>query len=168
MPHTTKSSQIMSTRKTQVCNHGKSFFPVTQDKETLLHKPLKLQQQGNRSLTIHINYQEKAFGQLSLNYIRADTGFKREWEHKFFASPCRVTSEMVATHEAPNALMTIKGRDAFQKRETLRDHPEHFGNPEFWEQYNIIAPTESLEKGIERFNKKNSERCPAYSRTHKF
>lgn len=141
---------------------------MTQDKETLLHKPLKLQQQGNSSLTIHINYQEKAFGQLSPNYIRADTGFKREWEHKFFASPCRVTSEMVATHEAPNAFMTIKGRDAFQKRETLRDHPEHFGDPEFWEQYNIIAPTESLEKGIERFIKKNNKHWPVYFRTHIF
>lgn len=110
-----------------------------------------------RSLTIHINYQENAFGQLSLNYIRTDTDFKCEWKRKLFASPYRVTSEMVVTHEAPDAFMTIKGRDAFRKHEALYDHPEYFGDPEFWEQYNIIAPTERLEKGIERFIKKNNK-----------
>ena len=75
---------------------------------------------------------------------------------------------MVVTHEAPDAFMTIKGRDAFRKHEALYDHPEYFGDPEFWEQYNIIAPTESLEKGIERFIKKNNKHWSVYFRTHIF
>lgn len=106
-----------------------------------------------RSLEIHLSYKANATGRLSLAYIRSDIDFKCDWRRRLFSSPYRVTAEMVVTDEAA-ATNPIRGKSSFQSREALYDHPEYFGDPAFWEQYNIIAPTETLEKGIERFIKK--------------
>lgn len=110
-----------------------------------------------RNLEIHLSYNADAEGRLSLNYMRSDIDFKCDWKRRLFSSPYRVTAEMVVTHEAPAETNPIRGKSSFARREALYDHPEYFGDPEFWEQYNIIAPTESLEKGITRFIKHNAK-----------
>ncbi len=105
------------------------------------------------SLEIHINYRPDTSGKLSLNYIRSDVSFRCEWKRKLFASPYVVTSEMVVTDETSANVEPIKGRSSFHSRETLYDRVDYFSDPMFWEQYNIIEPSRSLEKGIEGFIK---------------
>lgn len=105
------------------------------------------------ALEIHINYKSDAAGKLSLNYIRTDVSFRCEWKRKLFSSPYVVTSEMVVTDETTAGVQPIKGRSAFHRHETLYDRVDYFSDPAFWEQYNIIEPSRSLEKGIEGFIK---------------
>lgn len=107
-----------------------------------------------RGLDITLNYKPDKTGMLTLNYIRSEVSFVCEWKKKLFASPYHVTSEMVVTSEETDSVRPIRSRSSFKRHESLYDHPEFFGDPDFWQQYNIIAPSESLEKGISRLLKK--------------
>ena len=48
------------------------------------------------------------------------------------------------------AIRPIRGRDSFSRRDKLYDKVEYFNDPNFWGADNIIEPTESLDKAIER------------------
>lgn len=109
-----------------------------------------------RGMELYINYKKDLNGRLSLSYIRTELSFKCEWKRKLFAAPYVVTSEMVVTDQHTENAQPVKGMSYFREREVLYDHPEYFGDPKFWEQYNIIAPTHTLEKGIKAFLKKNN------------
>lgn len=119
----------------------------------LYHKPrgVRFRPLG---MELQLSYETDLTGRLTLSYIRSETSFRCEWKRKLFASPYHVVSEMVVTAERTDSVRPIRSRDSFSVHESLYDHPEHFGDPNFWEQYNIIAPSESLERGIGRLRKK--------------
>ena len=48
----------------------------------------------------------------------------------------------------------IRGRDSFDQRDAFFDKVEYFRDPDFWQDYNIIEPTETLDKAIERIVRK--------------
>ena len=47
-----------------------------------------------------------------------------------------------------------KGRSSFDKHDRFYDKVEFFDDPDFWADYNIIEPTESLEHAIGKLKKK--------------
>ena len=47
----------------------------------------------------------------------------------------------------------IERKDAFRSSETLADKTQAYFDPDFWKDYNIIEPTESLENAIGRLKK---------------
>lgn len=110
-----------------------------------------------KELTIQIDYNPDKDGLYYLNYIRTDVSFNCDWKKKFFSSSYNVTSEMVVTDLKKDDVKPVKGRDSFREHESLFDHHEYFGDPTFWKQYNIIEPSERLEKGIKRFLKKDKK-----------
>lgn len=119
----------------------------------LYHKPrgVRFRPLG---MELQLSYETDQTERLTLSYIRSETSFRCEWKRKLFASPYHVVSEMVVTSEQTDSVRPIRSRDSFSSHESLYDHPEYFGDPNFWEQYNIIAPSESLERGIGRLRKK--------------
>ena len=107
-----------------------------------------------REFCITIDYRLDNSGRLFLGYIRTDISFKCDWKRRLFSSPYYVTSEMVVTDLQTENVKPVKGRQVFLNYESLYDRVELFSDPAFWDKYNIIEPTESLEKGIETFLKK--------------
>jgi hypothetical protein len=105
-------------------------------------------------LNIQLNYRPDSYGKLFLGYIRSDIAFKCDWKRRLFSAGYRVTSEMVVTDVKVDGIKPIKGKDSFRKQESLYDHPEYFGDADFWQKYNIIAPTENLLNGIKKFMKR--------------
>ena len=67
---------------------------------------------------------------------------------------------MVVTDMKTENVKPVRGRQVFLSHESLYDRVEFFNDSTFWQQYNIIEPTESLEKGIERLKKKTSPPRP--------
>lgn len=47
-----------------------------------------------------------------------------------------------------NPVSSISRKDAFGKRDIFSDMVENFNDSDFWKDYNIIEPTESLEKAV--------------------
>ncbi len=90
-----------------------------------------------------------------LNYIRTEMRFNCDWKRRFFSNSFRSVTEMVITdvYQEPKAL---KGASSFSTRESFYDKVMFFDDPDFWKDYNIIEPTESLENAIGKL-KKNAQ-----------
>jgi hypothetical protein len=110
-----------------------------------------------REFRVSIDYRPDSSGRLFLGYIRTDISFKCDWKRKLFSSPYHVTSEMVVTDMKTENVKPVRGRQVFLSHESLYDRVEFFNDSTFWQQYNIIEPTESLEKGIERLRRKKGD-----------
>jgi hypothetical protein len=58
---------------------------------------------------------------------------------------------MVDRNDSPEG--RIRTKDAFQQREVFYDVVEDYWNEDFWSDYNIIEPTESLESAVKKLKK---------------
>lgn len=91
-----------------------------------------------------------------LNYIRNEIRFKCDWRRRLFATSYAVVSEMVVTDIEPSAT-NIPIREAFGKDQILSDDVTLFFDKDFWGNYNIIKPEESLEKAVGKLKKMHEE-----------
>ena len=93
-----------------------------------------------------------------LNYVRAELKFSCDWKRKLFATNFTVVSELVMTdrEDAPPH-GNIPYRESFTKNQVLSDKVQDFYDEKFWEDYNIIEPTESLEYAVQRLKKANDK-----------
>lgn len=105
-----------------------------------------------QELSFLVDYKERE-GKMALNYIRNDIKFKCDWKRKLFSTSYSVTSEMVVTDLNSNEVKNIPHRAAFDEKDSFTDKVDAFYDEDFWGEYNIIAPTESLEKAVNKLKK---------------
>lgn len=89
-----------------------------------------------------------------LNYIQSTIRFKCDWKRRLFSTNYTVVSEMVVTDKQLNNVTPIPHRQTFSIKNSLSDKVGNFYDEDFWEGYNIIAPTESLESAVNKLKKK--------------
>ena len=117
----------------------------------LLRKPLGVRFRP-REYTATIAYRYD--GKVSrIHYMHTDVRFYCEWRRKLFASPYHVEAEMVVTDLISRQAQPISGRSSFSSRDSFYDKVSYFSDPDFWADYNIIEPTESLEHAIKKLKK---------------
>ena len=92
-------------------------------------------------------------GRTYLNYVRNEIKFKCDWKKKWFHTNYAVVSEMVITDREDNPNTTISSREAFRDSQVLSDKVGNFYDEKFWGDYNIIEPTESLERAVNKLRK---------------
>lgn len=82
--------------------------------------------------------------------------FNCDWKRRLFARTFTTVSEMVVTDllQQDKEAKRPRGRSSFGIRERFYDKVEYFEDPDFWADYNIIEPTESLEHAIDKLKKK--------------
>ena len=104
-----------------------------------------------RGLHIVMNYHYD--GRLShLRYLGVTYKFDCDWKKRGFATHYEATSEMLITDIKPVAIRPNR-RDAFKQHDTLGRELKDFDDPDFWSDYNILLPTESLEHAFRRIKK---------------
>ncbi len=59
----------------------------------------------------------------------------------------------VVTSSSGGDVKPIKGRDSFDQRDAFFDKVDYFRDPAFWQDYNIIEPTESLDEAVRKLLK---------------
>lgn len=97
-------------------------------------------------------------GVTRLNYIRNTFRFNCDWKRRLLATSFTACCEMVVTdHNPASNSHPISGRDSFDSRDAFYDKVDFFRDPKFWEDYNIIEPSESLDNAIERLVKKQKK-----------
>ena len=101
-----------------------------------------------------VTYKEQD-GKSYLNYICNTIRFKCDWKRRLFSTGFRVNSEMVVTDRATDDIRPISNKEAFGNKQVFYDNVDNSWNEDFWADYNIIEPTESLENAAGRL-KKNS------------
>lgn len=88
-----------------------------------------------------------------LNYISAKTRFKCDWKRRLFSSGYTVYTELVMVDRDDSPESAISRKEAFGQNQIFYDMVDDFSDPDFWKDYNIIEPTESLEKAVEKLRK---------------
>lgn len=121
----------------------------------LVKKPFGLRFRP-KELTVTIVYTTDMQGVTRMSYVRNEMRFNCDWKRRLFSSPFTTVSEMVVTdrRQMGEEVKRPKGRNSFGIRERFYDKVEYFEDPDFWADYNIIEPTESLENAIGKLKKK--------------
>lgn len=117
----------------------------------LKRKPFNLRFKPEE-ITYLVTYKQEN-GFTYLNYMRNEIRFKCDWKRKLFSTNYSVVSEMVVTDKKTNGVSTIPYKEAFSSKTVLSDKVNSFYDENFWEGYNIIAPTESLESAVKKLKK---------------
>ena len=116
----------------------------------LARKPLGMRFKA-RGLNIVMNYHHD--GQLShFSYLRVTYLFDCDWKKRGFATHYEAISEMLVTDHYAQMARPSR-RDAFRHSQVLSKQLSDFADPEFWRDYNILLPSESLEHALTRIKK---------------
>lgn len=118
----------------------------------LVRKPMGLRFKP-REMSFVVSYMPDG-GVFRLNYVRTVFRFGCDWRRRLLSTNFTCVNEMVVTgrHEI-GANPPIAKTDRFSSRESLSDVTQRYADPDFWADYNIIEPTESLEHAIDRLHK---------------
>ena len=121
----------------------------------LVHKPFGLRFRP-RELTMTIVYNTDEQGIAHMSYVRNEMRFNCDWKRRLFASPFTTVCEMVVTdrQQKGDGVKRPRGRSSFGLRDRFYDKVEYFDDRDFWADYNIIEPTESLENAIDKLKKR--------------
>ena len=88
-----------------------------------------------------------------LNYIRSEFKFKCDWKRRLFSTNYTIISEMVVTGGKVGNVDNIPAKLSFKQNQSLSDNVSSFRDANFWEDYNIIEPSESLESAVNKLKK---------------
>ena len=102
------------------------------------------------SYLVTYRYQD---GKSYLNYLRNNIRFKCDWKKRLFSSTFTTSTEMVMVDRNDRPEERIRMKDAFKQREVFYDVVDVYWNEDFWKDYNIIEPTESLESAVKKLKK---------------
>ena len=116
----------------------------------IVRKPLTLRLTP-RELSVVISYHLKD-GQSRLEYFRSTMRFNCDWKKRLFATSYSVVNELVVT-DLREPAVPIPRAEQFRTVDILSDKAAEFQDPDFWKDYNIIEPSESLEHAIGRLRK---------------
>jgi len=114
----------------------------------LVKKPLGVRFRPKElSSVIDYRYED---GVTRISYLRNYFRFNCDWKKRLFATSFTATCEMVVTDSQSQDVQPIASRSSFDSRDAYYDKVEYFLDPEYWSQYNIIEPSESLDKAIRK------------------
>lgn len=89
-----------------------------------------------------------------LNYVRTELQLAVRWNKKLFRSVYYTMSEMAITDIETENIEKFKFKETTRLGDIFADQVNDFEDPDFWGEYNIIQPEESIETAIERLERK--------------
>ena len=107
-----------------------------------------------KELSLLVDYRQGADGVTRISYIRTTFRFNCDWKLRLFSTAFTAFCEMAVTSTSAQDSQPIRGRESFDQRDAFFDKVDYFRDPTFWQDYNIIEPTESLDRAIHRLLKK--------------
>ena len=116
----------------------------------LVSKPMSLRFFPEEA-SIVLNYRPVG-NQIRLEYFRSTIRFACDWRKRLFKTHYTAVNELVVTDVRPEAI-PIPRKERFRTTDYLNDKAQEFMDPDFWKDYNIIEPSESLEHAIHRLKK---------------
>ncbi|MGB7393346.1 MAG: hypothetical protein WA913_03025 [Pricia sp.] len=100
-----------------------------------------------------VDYREKD-GKWYYGYSNVLMEFKINWDKRLFNSVYSMTCEMAVTDWEKNMAADYpRSRDRMRSSIILADEAIGFADPDFWGEYNIIEPDQSIESAIEKIQR---------------
>ena len=104
-------------------------------------------------MSLLLNYKREE-GKSRLSYVRTVFRFNCDARKRLFNTEFTAIAEMVVTNRLTGEdVVPIARQESFRSGDILADKTKAYYDPDFWKDYNIIEPTESLESAINRLKK---------------
>jgi hypothetical protein len=92
------------------------------------------------------------------NYARAEVRFKVDWDKKLFNDIYTIMSEIAITDRKSGTAEKINFKERFKRHDVLDEMVYVYFDPEYWGDYNVIEPDQSIEAAIKKLNRKFERR----------
>jgi hypothetical protein len=89
-----------------------------------------------------------------LNYARTELMFTVRWKKKLFRSRYTTMTELAVTDTDRRNITKYKFRETTKRSDIFAEQVSDFEDPDFWGEYNIIQPEESIQSAIQRIERK--------------
>jgi len=89
-----------------------------------------------------------------LNYARSEVHFRCRWDRRLFRSNYYTLSEVAVTDIDDKNIVKFKIRETTRPDEIMIEKVSDFEDPEFWGDYNIIRPEQTIEQAIEKLGRR--------------
>jgi hypothetical protein len=93
-------------------------------------------------------------GKWHFAYSRAEVKFKVDWNKKLFNTYYTTMSEIAITDRTDQEVIKFAGKDKIRYNDVFSEKVTAFTDKEFWGDYNVIEPDQSIESAIRRLSKK--------------
>jgi hypothetical protein len=103
--------------------------------------------------TYRTKYREQG-GKWHFEYSRAEVKFKVDWNKKLFNTYYTTMSEIAVTDRTDQEVIKFAGKDKIKYNDVFSDKVTSFTDKEFWGDYNVIEPDQSIESAIRRLSRK--------------
>jgi hypothetical protein len=103
--------------------------------------------------TYRTKYREQD-GKMHFVYSRAEVRFKVNWKKKLFNTFYTTMSEIAVTDRTDQEVIKFTGKEKIKYTDVFSEKVSAFTDPEFWGDYNIIEPDQSIESAIRKLSRK--------------
>jgi hypothetical protein len=87
-------------------------------------------------------------------YSRAEVKFKVDWKKKLFNTYYTTMSEIAVTDRTDEEVIKFTGKEKLRYTDVFSEKVTAFTDPDFWGDYNVIEPDQSIESAIRKLSKK--------------
>lgn len=88
-------------------------------------------------------------------YARAEVEFKVNWDKKLFNKTYVTMSEIAITDRTEEEVIKFASRERIRKGDIFTEELSAFSDPDFWGDYNVIEPDQSIESAISKLGRKS-------------
>jgi CarboxypepD_reg-like domain len=103
--------------------------------------------------TYRVKYREQD-GKWYFAYSRAEVKFKVNWKRKLFNTFYTTMSEIAVTDRTNEEVIKFAGKEKLRYSDVFSEQVGAFTDPEYWGDYNVIEPDQSIEAAIRRLSRK--------------
>jgi hypothetical protein len=93
-------------------------------------------------------------GKWYFGYARAEVKFKVNWDKKLFNSNYTTMSEIAITDRTEEEVVKFTTKERLRKGDIFTEELAAFADPDFWGDYNVIEPDQSIESAIRKLNRR--------------
>ena len=103
--------------------------------------------------TYRTKYREQN-GKWYFYYSRAEVKFKVDWKKKLFNTYYTTMSEIAVTDRTDQEVIKFAGKEKVRYTDIFSEKVSAFADPDFWGEYNVIEPDQSIESAIRKLSRK--------------
>ncbi len=93
-------------------------------------------------------------GKWYFNHSRAEVKFKVDWKKKLFNTNYTTMSELAITDRTEEDVVRFSNKERIKPTDFFTEEVSAFADPDFWGDYNVIEPDQSIETAIRRLSRK--------------
>lgn len=118
-------------------------------------KPSRMRVEVNKARYV-VDFTEDN-GKWFFNYSSTEVSFRVRWTNRFFglfATTYTISSEIAVTDRYDNNVVKFPRNERIRSTDVIAEKVEHFLDPDFWGEYNVIEPDQEITDAVKRLSGK--------------